>query len=152
MKSQPFLLAVLMGGIAVAVQAQPTEPSPNNAPPVNIQENAPPPQDQQALPPVDNAPGADAANNSDTTAVNSATNTSTTAKPQNGSAGAPVTLVMGLTNDTLGYAPDHTAAARGGYAADVVPLITGTLPFARIHDELVEQLVALAGALQKTSS
>ncbi len=98
MKSQPFLLAVLMGGIAVAVQAQPTEPSPNNAPPVNIQENAPPPQDQQALPPVDNAPGADAANNSDTTAVNSATNTSTTAKLQNGSTGAPVTLVPPKSN------------------------------------------------------
>ena len=99
MKSQPFLLAVLMGGIAVAVQAQPTEPSPNNAPPVNIQENAPPPpQDQQSPPPVDNAPGADAANNSDATAVNSATNTSTTAKPQNGSAGAPVTLVPPKSN------------------------------------------------------
>ena len=99
MKSQPFLLAVLMGGIAVAVQAQPTEPSPNNAPPVNIQENAPtPPQDQQALPPVDNAPGADAVNNSDATAANSATNTSTTAKPQNGSTGAPVTLVPPKSN------------------------------------------------------
>ncbi|MBU4285989.1 MAG: hypothetical protein KKD76_03680, partial [Verrucomicrobia bacterium] len=65
--------------------------------------------------------------------------------------GIPVTLVMGLTNDTLGYAPDRTAAARGGYAADLAPLIIGTLPFARIHDELVEQLVALATALQKTS-
>ena len=65
--------------------------------------------------------------------------------------GVPVTLVLGCTNDTLGYAPDHTTAARGGYAADVVPLIVGTLPFARIHDELVGQLVALAAALQKTS-
>ena len=66
--------------------------------------------------------------------------------------GVPLTLVMGCTNDTLGYAPDHTAAARGGYAADVVPLILGTRPFARIHDELVEQLTALAAALQKTAS
>lgn len=62
-------------------------------------------------------------------------------------AGAPVTLVMGITNGTLGYAPDRTAAARGGYASDQVPLIIGTLPFARIHDELVEQLLALASAL-----
>ena len=66
--------------------------------------------------------------------------------------GVPVTLVLGCTNDTLGYAPDRTAAARGGYAADLVPLIVGTLPFARIHDELVEQLITLAAALQKTSS
>ena len=65
--------------------------------------------------------------------------------------GVPLTLVMGCTNDTLGYAPDHTAAARGGYAADVVPLILGTRPFARIHDELVEQLTALAAALQETA-
>ena len=35
------------------------------------------------------------------------------------------------------------------YAAEVVPLILGTLPFSRIHDELVEQLAALAAALQK---
>jgi hypothetical protein len=65
--------------------------------------------------------------------------------------GVPLTLVLGCTNDTLGYAPDRTAAARGGYAADVVPLIVGTLPFSCIHDELVEQLVALAAALQETS-
>lgn len=64
--------------------------------------------------------------------------------------GAPVTLVMGCTNDTLGYAPDRAAAARGGYAADIVPLIVGTRPFARIHDELVEQLLALAAELQAT--
>lgn len=63
-------------------------------------------------------------------------------------AGVPVTLVLGCTNDTLGYAPDRTAAARGGYAADVVPLILGTRPFARIHDELVEQLLALAAELR----
>jgi hypothetical protein len=66
--------------------------------------------------------------------------------------GVPVTLVLGCANDTLGYAPDRTAAAHGGnagdYAADVVPLIIGTLPFARLHDELVEQLVALAAALR----
>ena len=50
---------------------------------------------------------------------------------------------MSVTNDTLGYAPDRTAASKGGYAADIVPMIIGTLPFARIHDELVENLLAL---------
>ena len=64
--------------------------------------------------------------------------------------GIPMTLVLSCTNDTLGYAPDRTTAARGGYAADVVPLIVGTLPLACIHDELIEQLAALATALQKT--
>ncbi|MFA6109414.1 MAG: neutral/alkaline non-lysosomal ceramidase N-terminal domain-containing protein [Candidatus Latescibacterota bacterium] len=58
-----------------------------------------------------------------------------------------VPLVMGLTNDGLGYAPDRMAAARGGYAADVVPLILGHLPFASIHDELVEHLLVLEARL-----
>ena len=62
--------------------------------------------------------------------------------------GNPLTLVMSFTNDYLGYAPDHTAAARGGYAADTVPLIIGALPFAGIHDELVEALVSLAAELR----
>ena len=52
-------------------------------------------------------------------------------------------LVMGLTNDTAGYAPDRTAAARGGYASDIVPLIVGRLPYANIHDELVAALLDL---------
>jgi len=50
---------------------------------------------------------------------------------------------MSMTNDTLGYAPDRTVAARGGYAADIVPMIIGTLPFARIHDKLVKNLLTL---------
>ena len=33
---------------------------------------------------------------------------------------SPLPLVMGLTNDGLGYAPDRDCAARGGYAADMV--------------------------------
>jgi hypothetical protein len=49
-------------------------------------------------------------------------------------------MLLGLTNDGLGYAPDRPTAARGGYAADVVPLILGQLPFAAIHDELVTHL------------
>lgn len=60
---------------------------------------------------------------------------------------APIPLVMGLTNDQLGYAPDRTVAARGGYAADNVPLILGAAPFAAIHDELVRELLALDAQL-----
>ncbi len=56
---------------------------------------------------------------------------------------APVPIVMGLTNDALGYAPDRTVAARGGYAADQVPLILGSPPLANAHDELVEVLLEL---------
>ncbi len=61
---------------------------------------------------------------------------------------APVPLVLGLANDQLGYAPDRTVAARGGYAADQVPLMLGSLPFAQIHDELVRELLALDSELQ----
>lgn len=60
---------------------------------------------------------------------------------------APLPLVMGLTDDSLGYAPDRIAAARGGYAADTVPFMLGMLPFANIHDELVGALLGLDTAL-----
>lgn len=60
---------------------------------------------------------------------------------------SPLPLMMGITNDTPGYAPDHTAAARGGYAADVVPLILGSLPYANIHDELVAKLLEIEARL-----
>ncbi len=56
---------------------------------------------------------------------------------------APIPLVMGLTNDGLGYATDKTAATRGGYAADTVPLLLGSLAFASIHEELARGLLAL---------
>ena len=56
---------------------------------------------------------------------------------------APIPLMLGLTNDLLGYAPDRTAAARGGYAADQVPLMQGTLPLANIHDELTAAALEL---------
>ena len=59
----------------------------------------------------------------------------------------PHTWVAGLTNDSVGYAPDRAVAARGGYAADMVPLIVGTLPYACIHDELVQALLRLDRAL-----
>jgi hypothetical protein len=61
--------------------------------------------------------------------------------------GVPLTLVLSVTNDAAGYAPDRTTAAAGGYAADQVPMIIGTLPYARIHDELVEALLGLAAGL-----
>jgi len=56
---------------------------------------------------------------------------------------AELPLVMGITNGTFGYAPDKTAAARGGYAADTVPIIAGMLPYANIHEELVEAFLKL---------
>ncbi len=60
---------------------------------------------------------------------------------------SPLPLVLGLTNDCLGYAPDRTVAARGGYAADMVPLMGGALPFADIHRELVAAMAELDRAL-----
>ncbi len=56
-------------------------------------------------------------------------------------------LVASFVNDVAGYAPDKTAAARGGYAADVVPFITGQVAYANIHDELVAALLELERAL-----
>jgi hypothetical protein len=56
---------------------------------------------------------------------------------------APVTLVMGITNGNMGYAPDKTAAARGGYAADTVPMIVGRMPFRDIHSELVKAFLEI---------
>ncbi len=56
---------------------------------------------------------------------------------------SPIPLVMGLTNGSVGYAVDHKTYSLGGYAADVVPLMLGSVPFADIHDELVHELLAL---------
>jgi hypothetical protein len=67
-------------------------------------------------------------------------------------AAAPLPLVLGLANDSLGYAVDETAAARGGYAADLVPLIIGGLPYAGIHHELVDALLKLDAALQSVAT
>jgi hypothetical protein len=62
---------------------------------------------------------------------------------------APVTLVMGITNGSMGYAPDKTAAARGGYAADTVPMIVGRMPFRDIHSELVNAFLEIDSILSK---
>lgn len=64
---------------------------------------------------------------------------------------APIALVTSFVNDSTGYAVDHTCAARGGYAADMVPLICGELPFAAIHRELTSALVALDAMLDAPS-
>jgi len=63
---------------------------------------------------------------------------------------APVPLVMGITNDTAGYAPDRETAAKAAtsYAAGFVPLMGGTVPYANVHGELVRELLSLDAALQ----
>jgi len=63
---------------------------------------------------------------------------------------SPLSMVLGLTNGQLGYAPDRkTAAAKSeGYTAYMVPLILGQLPFANIHDELVDAFLGVAADLE----
>ena len=65
------------------------------------------------------------------------------------SARGPITLVMGLANGSMGYAPDKTCAAQGGYAADTGPMICGRLPYERIHQELVEALLDTEAELNR---
>jgi len=60
---------------------------------------------------------------------------------------APLPLVLAMTNDWRGYAPDRSVAARGGYAADFVPIMLGTTPFQDIHGELVAGFLELDKAL-----
>ncbi|NLO72801.1 MAG: hypothetical protein GX100_01655 [candidate division WS1 bacterium] len=60
---------------------------------------------------------------------------------------APIPLVLAMTNDWRGYATDRTCAARGGYAAEMVPLLLGTTPFADAHGELVAAFLELDAAL-----
>jgi len=59
-----------------------------------------------------------------------------------------IPLVLGVSNDFGGYAPDRTAAQRGGYAADIVPMIHGHFPYSRLHEELPAALLAVDAALQ----
>lgn len=51
-----------------------------------------------------------------------------------------ITLVCGTAQDMCGYAPDKVCAERGGYAADKVPIMGGDVPYANIHEELVNEL------------
>jgi len=62
-------------------------------------------------------------------------------------AAAAIPLVMGFTNDSVGYAVDRTTAAKGGYAADMVPYICRQLPFANMHEELVHALLEVDSSL-----
>jgi hypothetical protein len=62
-------------------------------------------------------------------------------------ASSKIPLVMGLSNGCFGYAPDRTVAARGGYAAQMAPIMLGNLPYAKIHEELVAQLLTLDAEL-----
>jgi hypothetical protein len=64
-------------------------------------------------------------------------------------ASSKIPLVMGLTNGCYGYAPDRTIAARGGYAAQMVPIMLGYLPYAKIHEELAAELLTLDAELHK---
>ncbi len=61
-----------------------------------------------------------------------------------------IPLVVSVANDTTGYAPDHTVADRGGYAADLVPLMCGEIPYVGIHDELLKALLDVDDALTRT--
>lgn len=46
-----------------------------------------------------------------------------------------------------GYAPDKRAHAKKGYTDELVPLLGGEIPFARIHEKLPNELVRLSWAL-----
>ena len=60
-----------------------------------------------------------------------------------------IPLVVSIVNAAAGYAPDHTCAERGGYAADMVPLIHGEIPYSGIHDELVKALLDVDDTLTR---
>jgi hypothetical protein len=61
---------------------------------------------------------------------------------------APIPLVTSVTNDVNGYATDQETAAKGGYAADLVPVLRCSLPFADIHRELAGALLGVDEALR----
>ncbi len=58
-----------------------------------------------------------------------------------------VTLVVSVANDTIGYAPDATKAAEGGYASDFVPFLHGNLAHNDLHIHLPAALLELDAAL-----
>jgi hypothetical protein len=59
----------------------------------------------------------------------------------------PHTWVVSLMGGA-GYAPDKTACAKKGYTDDLVPLIVGERPYAKIYEEVPRELVKLARALK----
>ncbi|HYE08467.1 MAG TPA: neutral/alkaline non-lysosomal ceramidase N-terminal domain-containing protein [Planctomycetota bacterium] len=67
-------------------------------------------------------------------------------------AAAPHTWVASFANDSVGYATDRVAAARGGYAEDQVPLMYGFMPYASAHDDLVAGLLRLDADLAARSA
>lgn len=52
-------------------------------------------------------------------------------------------LVMSLTNGAAGYAPDKNQQNSESYEATMVPFMQGRLPYTRIHEELVKELLAI---------
>lgn len=58
----------------------------------------------------------------------------------------PHTWVVSLMGGA-GYAPDKAACAKKGYTDDLVPLIVGERPYAKIYEELPRELVKLAREL-----
>jgi len=58
----------------------------------------------------------------------------------------PHTWVVSLAGGA-GYAPDKAAHAKKGYTDELVPLLGGEIPFARIHNELPRELIRLAREL-----
>ena len=63
---------------------------------------------------------------------------------------APIPVVLGLTNDLLGYAPDWERGGGDGYAAKTVPMITGDLPFADVATQLSDALLQLDAKLAES--
>ncbi|MCC6414748.1 MAG: neutral/alkaline non-lysosomal ceramidase N-terminal domain-containing protein [Opitutaceae bacterium] len=57
------------------------------------------------------------------------------------------TWVVSLTGG-MGYAPDARASAKQGYTDELVPLIVGERPFAKIHAEVPRALIKLARELR----
>lgn len=60
----------------------------------------------------------------------------------------PIPIVMSLVNDEQGYAVDKTTALdETSYAGRTAPLWKHTLPYANIHEELVDALLEIDGEL-----
>ena len=58
----------------------------------------------------------------------------------------PHTWLVSLVGGA-GYAPDQAACAKQGYTDDLVPLIVGERPYAKIYEEVPRELIKLAQAL-----